>query len=93
MWLESDVFNALRGPFQLSDLLGGLRDSVRDISEPNGVGIRFDEMHFDHIMHAVWRANELFYKPEWKTNVSKCLSGIRFSWESGFKIYDIPEFT
>ncbi len=86
----NQMFSMRYGTIPIVRSIGGLRDSVRDISEPNGVGIRFDEMHFDHIMHAVWRANELFYKPEWKNQCVKGAMELDFSWDnSALKYKDI----
>ena len=66
---------------------GGLRDSVVDISEANGVGIRFDDLDFDQIMHSVWRANQLYFnKPMMNAAVERALA-LNYSWDASAQQY------
>ena len=40
--------------------VGGLKDSVPDISEPNGLGIQFDSFTYEALEKAILRASELY---------------------------------
>lgn len=83
----NQMFAMRYGTLPIVRSIGGLRDSVRDISEHNGVGIRFDDMHFDYIMHAVWRANELYYNPTWKNHCIEEAMKLDFSWDTSAERY------
>ncbi|MEZ4910465.1 MAG: glycogen/starch synthase [Saprospiraceae bacterium] len=83
----NQMFAMRYGTLPIVRSIGGLRDSVKDISEHNGVGIRFDDMHFDHIMHAVWRANELYYNVAWKNHCVQEAMKLDYSWDSSAERY------
>ena len=66
---------------------GGLKDSVKDISEPGGVGIRFDYMNFDQMMHAIWRAFEMYQHKEYLHHCVKEAMALNYSWDSSAQKY------
>jgi starch synthase len=83
----NQMFSMRYGTLPIVRSTGGLQDSVQDISEPNGVGIRFDLMDFDQIMHAVWRANDLYYKKENMSATIKRAMDLDFSWDKSAQQY------
>jgi starch synthase len=66
---------------------GGLHDSVLDITQQGGVGIRFDNMEFDQVMHAVWRAVDLYNYPDFRMECVARAMELDFSWEASAKKY------
>jgi starch synthase len=50
--------------------------------EPGGVGIRFDHMYFDDMMHAVWRAFDLYHKTDIRNACVRNAMQKDFSWDS-----------
>ncbi len=83
----NQMFSMRYGTLPIVRSTGGLRDSVVDISEANGVGIRFDDMDFDQIMHSVWRANQLYYnKPMMYAAVERALA-LNYSWDASAQQY------
>ncbi len=67
--------------------VGGLKDSVKDISEAEGYGIRFDEFNLLEAEHAVHRAIDLYSdeKKYWQT-VSRIMK-LDFSWNRSAEEY------
>ncbi|MCE2788613.1 MAG: glycogen synthase [Saprospiraceae bacterium] len=66
---------------------GGLHDSVLDITQPGGVGIRFDEMEFDQIMHALWRAMEMVQNDDFRLQCIERAMSLDFSWHVSAQKY------
>lgn len=66
---------------------GGLHDSVLDITQPGGVGIRFDVMDFDQVMHAISRAYELYQQPVIRKQCIQRAMQQDFSWEESARKY------
>lgn len=69
--------------------VGGLRDTVPDVGEPdgNGTGIRFDQFSLDDAHFAIYRAVELYYNNARFESVREKITGIDFSWERSASIY------
>ena len=66
---------------------GGLKDTVIDIDEENGFGIRHDEVTVEAISNAIKRASELYKNQvEYKKNRKKIMS-INHSWDASAKKY------
>lgn len=63
--------------------VGGLRDTVPDIGEPDGSGrgVRFDRFDADDVYMAVYRAAELYLYPEKIKALRQRIADIDFSWE------------
>ncbi|MBK9734201.1 MAG: glycogen synthase [Saprospiraceae bacterium] len=83
----NQMFSMRYGTLPIVRSTGGLRDSVKDISEQGGVGIRFDQMDFDQMVHAVWRAKELYYQKEFKNECVKNAMSLDFSWDASAQRY------
>jgi len=74
--------------------VGGLRDTVPDIGEPNdiGRGIRFDHFNLDDGHLAIYRASELYETKPVFEQIRERIIGIDFSWERSAQAYlDIYE--
>jgi starch synthase len=83
----NQMFAMRYGTIPIVRATGGLRDSVIDISEPNGVGIKFDYIDFDQMMHAIWRAHELYYRREEMNATIKRAMDLDYSWDASASKY------
>ena len=74
--------------------VGGLRDTVPDVGEPDdrGRGIRFDHFNLDDAHHAVYRAVEVFRNQPFLDHLRHNIMQVDFSWErsagSYIRIYE-----
>lgn len=66
---------------------GGLRDTVKDIDSPDGYGICFDDATVGEITYAIYRAVELYEKPEDIKRIRKQIMDIDLSWTSSASKY------
>lgn len=66
---------------------GGLKDSVIDLSEENGYGIRFAELEMAQMVEAVRRAIELFKNQKQLNELRKLMMGLDFSWDQSAQKY------
>ncbi len=78
----NQMFAMRYGTLPIVRSTGGLKDSVKDISEDGGVGIRFDDMNFDQMMHSVWRAYELYHNGDFKNYCVKKAMSLDYSWDA-----------
>lgn len=83
----NQMFSMRYGTLPIVRSTGGLRDSVKDISEEGGVGIRFDNMDFDQMMHAIWRAYDLYQHPEYKNICVQKAMELDYSWDASAQKY------
>lgn len=67
---------------------GGLADTVSDISQPDGTGIRFDDFHVGALEHAIWRAMHLYSERGWLDEVRRRGMGQDFSWDASAREYE-----
>ncbi|MEM8907301.1 MAG: glycogen/starch synthase [Bacteroidota bacterium] len=67
--------------------VGGLRDTVSDIGEPEGRGIRFDHFSIDDGHHALIRATALYEDQKAFSLLQKRISQLDFSWEQSAAQY------
>lgn len=66
---------------------GGLKDTVRDILEPEGYGITFAEANAADAAGAVGRAMELYARPQRMQRLRKQLMALDFSWDKSADSY------
>lgn len=66
---------------------GGLHDTVIDMSEEDGYGIRFTHFSLDDAMMAMHRAFELYHDPKRLLHLQKKAISLDFSWQSSAKQY------
>lgn len=67
--------------------IGGLRDSVVDISQENGYGIRFDGFNLEESAHALSRATQLYEQSELFSDLQKKIMTLDFSWHNSASHY------
>lgn len=70
--------------------VGGLKDTVPDIGEPDGSGrgIRFVQFSTDDVAHAIYRAVSMWHnEPGIVDHLRERIMGINFSWESTIDQY------
>ena len=69
--------------------IGGLKDTVPDIGEPDGSGrgIRFNQFNLDDAYMAIYRAVELYHNKKYFDALRKSVSKIDFSWENSANNY------
>lgn len=67
--------------------VGGLKDTVKDISENEGYGIRFDEFNLQAAGHAVYRAIELFHNKKQYKEVVERIVQLDYSWSNSAEQY------
>jgi starch synthase len=83
----NQMFAMRYGTLPIVRSTGGLKDSVKDISEEGGVGIRFDHMIFDQMIHAVWRAYDLYYHKDYKDFCVRNAMALDYSWDASAEKY------
>ncbi|MFT3844498.1 MAG: glycogen/starch synthase [Lacibacter sp.] len=66
---------------------GGLKDTVKDISQPGGYGLVFDHAATGDICNAVWRACELYADKKKFSNARETMMKLDFSWEHSIQQY------
>jgi starch synthase len=66
---------------------GGLKDTVIDLGEPGGFGIRFNYASVWDITYSVHRAVELYEDKEKMTEIRKQIMQIDNSWEKSAEKY------
>ena len=67
--------------------VGGLKDTVLDISEEDGYGITFDDFTLEAATMAVQRAVNLFQKGRKMSGIIKRIMRLDFSWNASAKEY------
>jgi starch synthase len=78
------------GAIPIVRAVGGLKDTVPDIGEPDGSGrgIRFDQFSLEDAFHAVYRAVSMWHNdPGTVERLREKIMAIDFSWESAVQIY------
>ena len=66
---------------------GGLRDTVIDVGDANGYGIRFTNAAVGDITHAIWRAVQLYAGTGVVQDIRERMMQLDFSWETSVKQY------
>jgi len=61
---------------------GGLRDTVKDIGEPDGYGIVFNEASTGDITNAVWRAMQIYPQKAYFSQIRQHMMRLDYSWET-----------
>ncbi|MEX0679906.1 MAG: glycogen synthase [Balneolales bacterium] len=67
--------------------VGGLKDTVIDLSEPEGYGIRFDHFNIEDAFHALQRALLVYSDKMLKKNLRLRAMSKDFSWHNSAKQY------
>ena len=83
----NQMFAMRYGTLPIVRTTGGLKDSVKDISKEGGVGIRFDHMNFDQMMHAIGRAYDMYQNKDFKNFCVKNAMALDYSWNASAQKY------
>ena len=75
------------GTIPIVRAVGGLRDTVADMSEPDGSGFRFYNFNLEESIKAVERAVELFYANDKLFEVQQRVMNIDHSWNKAAQNY------
>ncbi len=66
---------------------GGLADTVTDVSQPNGNGIRFDHFSVDALAASFHRATAVYHHPEAMNQLRAHNMSLDYSWEKAANSY------
>ncbi|MBU3745643.1 MAG: glycogen synthase, partial [Sediminibacterium sp.] len=79
---------ALRyGTIPIVRATGGLRDTITDMGDPGGFGIRFDQASVADIIYSIGRAISAYQSKEQLTQMRVKMMGIDHSWENTVEQY------
>lgn len=67
---------------------GGLRDTVIDMGDPGGFGIRFDQATVDDIIYSIGRAIQVYQNKDFMQQMRERMMQIDHSWENTVQQYD-----
>jgi starch synthase len=67
---------------------GGLRDTVTDMGDPGGFGIRFDQVTVDDIIYSIGRAIQVYQNKDFMQQMRERMMQIDHSWENTVQQYD-----
>ncbi len=83
----NQLYSMRYGTIPIVRNIGGLADTVKDISKPNGYGIVFENFNLDEAAEAIRRSVELFnHKKDFNKNRRRIMQ-LDFSWEKAAKNY------
>ena len=75
------------GTIPIVRAIGGLKDTVVDISKPNGSGIQFNQLTLIETTQAIQRAVSLYQNEKAFTFIRETIMGLNFSWEKSAEEY------
>lgn len=79
---------ALRyGTIPIVRAVGGLKDTVTDMGDEGGNGIRFQQFRFEDLWNSIDRAERLFHNKKQLINLQKRAISLDFSWEKSASEY------
>lgn len=84
----NQLYSMRYGTIPIVRAVGGLKDTVPDIDEPNGRGIRFYNFNAEEATNAIHRAAHIWYNnPDSIQYIRDRIMHIDFSWESAIGNY------
>lgn len=84
----SQLYALRYGTVPIVRATGGLDDTVVDASQPDGTGFKFSDFHPDALIHAVWRAADVFPdRPRWMQLARRGMER-DFSWDAASRQYE-----
>ncbi|SMO97099.1 glycogen synthase [Gracilimonas mengyeensis] len=83
----NQMFAMRYGTVPIVRAVGGLKDTVRDISEDEGYGVTFSDFNLDAASEALSRAVELYKDEARYSEVLKRIMKLDFSWKSSAREY------
>jgi starch synthase len=84
----NQMYSLLYGAVPVVREVGGLKDTVVDVSRPEGTGIVFSEPTADGLARALVRALELFRRPDEYRQVQRRGMVQDFSWQRAARAYE-----
>lgn len=75
------------GTIPIVRAVGGLRDTVIDLKEENGYGIKFYNFNLEESIEAVERAINLYHNSEHIHYVQQVIMKLDFSWQNAAELY------
>lgn len=67
--------------------VGGLKDTISDIGEQGGRGIRFNNFSVDDAAMAIFRATKIYANKDVLTSLRERITQVDFSWDRSAKTY------
>lgn len=67
---------------------GGLRDTVTDMGDPGGFGIRFDQATVEDIIYSIGRAIQVYQNKDFMQQMRERMMQVDHSWENTVQQYD-----
>lgn len=83
----NQMFAMRYGTIPIVRTTGGLKDSVRDLSEENGVGIRYDHLNLQDMSHALFRSYKVYEQTDYKNAIAARAMSLDFSWDVSAEKY------
>ena len=83
----NQMYSLRYGTIPIVRSIGGLKDSVIDMGDPEGYGIRFDQFTTGDLWHSVKRAEQLFSNKKQLNNLQKRAISLDFSWNVSAEKY------
>jgi starch synthase len=86
----NQMYSMAYGTLPIVRSVGGLKDTVPDVGEPDGSGrgFRFDEFTIHDAHTAIYRASELYADEKKLNEIRKKVMEIDFSWEASASAYN-----
>jgi starch synthase len=81
------MFAMRYGTVPIVRAIGGLKDTVIDISEQGGYGITFNEFSLEAASEAIHRAVGLYQNPQAYSTVLQTIMKLDFSWKRSAQEY------
>ena len=85
----NQMYSCRYGTVPIVRSVGGLRDTIPDIGEPDGSGrgIRFDQFELEDAFRAVYRAVQAYHSGEYFGKLRHHIMNVDFSWENSVQQY------
>jgi len=83
----NQMYSLRYGTIPIVRAVGGLRDTVIDMGDKGGYGIRFEQFLLDDILHAMERAIALHADKKRFLNLQKAAISLDFSWDKSAGAY------
>lgn len=85
----NQMYSCRYGTVPVVRSVGGLRNTIPDIGEPDGSGrgIRFDQFELEDAFRAVYRAVQAYHSTDYFENLRARIMEVDFSWENSVQQY------
>lgn len=86
----NQLYSMRYGTIPIVRSIGGLKDTVPDIAEPDGTGrgIRFDQFNVEDAVYAIYRAASMWHEdPDTVSVLRQRIMSLDFSWENTLASY------